>query len=173
MDFQLKYVTEDYYFPLTVSVYEYNEYGDLDYDSDCELDGRFADDYADEIKAMFDAYTASDDTDMAEYFDGSNSAVAKIKSLKWDFESFDGVLFGRVRATLTEPLTEDEEAELKEFITGQNSDGLGEGAEQQDIRIPDGIMNVHFWNSGDSYFVRNSDEFSEMPDTHGMTMGGM
>ena len=161
------------YFPLTVSVYEYNEYGDLDYDSDCELDGKFADDYADEIKAMFDTYTASDDTDMAEYFDGSNSAVAKIKSLKWDFESFDGVLFGRVRATLTEPLTEDEEAELKEFITGQNSDGLGEGAEQQDIRIPDGIMNVHFWNSGDSYFVRNSDEFSEMPDTHGMTMGGM
>lgn len=148
-------------------------YGDLDYDSDCELDGRFANDYADEIKAMFDAYTASDDTDMAEYFDGSNSAVAKIKSLKWDFESFDGVLFGRVRATLTEPLTEDEEAELKEFITGQNSDGLGEGAEQQDIRIPDGIMNVHFWNSGDSYFVRNSDEFSEMPHTHGMTMGGM
>lgn len=98
MDFQPKYVTEDYYFPLTVSVYEYNEYGDLDYDSDCELDGRFADNYADEIKAMFDAYTASDDTDMAEYFDGSNSAVAKIKSLKWDFESFDGVLFGRVRA---------------------------------------------------------------------------
>ena len=173
MDFQPKYVIEDYYFPLTVSVYEYNEYGDLDYDSDCELDGRFANDYADEIKAMFDAYTASDDTDMAEYFDGSNSAVAKIKSLKWDFESFDGVLFGRVRATLTEPLTEDEEAELKEFITGQNSDGLGEGAEQQDIRIPDGIMNVHFWNSGDSYFVRNSDEFSEMPHTHGMTMGGM
>ena len=30
-----------------------------------------------------------------------------------------------VRATLTEPLTEDKEAELKEFITGQNSDGLG------------------------------------------------
>lgn len=173
MDFQPKYVTEDYYFPLTVTVYEYNEYGDLDYDSDCELDGRFADDYVDEIKTMFDAYTASDDTDMAEYFDGSNSAVAKIKSLKWGFESFDGVLFGRVRATLTEPLTEDEEAELKEFITGQNSDGLGEGAEQQDIRIPDGIMNVHFWNSGDSYFVRNSDEFSEMPHTYGMTMGGM
>ena len=68
MDFQPKYVTEDYYFPLTVSVYEYNEYGDLDYDSDCELDGRFADNYADEIKAMFDAYTASDDTDMAEYY---------------------------------------------------------------------------------------------------------
>ena len=31
MDFQPKYVTEDYYFPLTVTVYEYNEYGDLDY----------------------------------------------------------------------------------------------------------------------------------------------
>ena len=30
-----------------------------------------------------------------------------------------------------------------------------------------------FRNSGDSYFVRNSDEFSEMPHTHCMTMGGM
>ena len=67
-------------------------------DSDCELDGRLADDYADEIKAMFDAYTASDDTDMAEYFDGSNSAVAKIKSLKWDFESFDGTEMGKLLA---------------------------------------------------------------------------
>ena len=26
MDFQPKDVTEDYYFPLTVTVYEYNEY---------------------------------------------------------------------------------------------------------------------------------------------------
>lgn len=34
-------------------------------------------------------------------------------------------------------------------------------------------MNVHFWNNADNYFVRNSDEFSEMPHTHGMTMGGM
>ena len=120
-------------------------------------------DYAEEIRVMFDDYTASDNTDMAEYLDGSNSAVAKIKLLKWDFESFDGVLFGRVRATLTESLTEDEETELKEFITGQNSDRLGEEAEQQDIKISDDIMNVRFWNSGGNYFVRNSDEFSEIP----------
>ena len=43
MDFQPKYVTEDYYFPLTVSVYEYSEYGDLDYDSDCEQSGACSD----------------------------------------------------------------------------------------------------------------------------------
>ncbi len=68
MDFQPKYVTEDYYFPLTVSVYEYSEYGDLDYDSDCELDGRFANDYADEIKAMFRIITENSMKD-AEYAD--------------------------------------------------------------------------------------------------------
>lgn len=34
-------------------------------------------------------------------------------------------------------------------------------------------MNVHFWNSDANYFVCNSDEFNEMPQTDGITMRGM
>lgn len=59
---------------------------------------------------------------------------------------------------------------FKAWILGQNSDGLGEGFEQQDIEIDDGILNVHFWNSSDEYYVENEDDFYNRMDNG---MGGM
>ena len=59
---------------------------------------------------------------------------------------------------------------FKAWILGQNSDGLGEGFEQQDIEIDDGILNVHFWNSSDEYYVENKDDFYNRMDNG---MGGM
>ena len=59
---------------------------------------------------------------------------------------------------------------FKDWILGQNSDGLGEGFEQQDIEIDDGILNVHFWNSSDEYYVENEDDFYNRMDNG---MGGM
>lgn len=38
-----------------------------------------------------------------------------------------------VRATTTRELNEAEQKELSEYVSGQNSDGLGEGFEQQDF----------------------------------------
>ena len=53
------------------------------------------------------------------------------------------------------------EAEFKDWAIGQMADGWGESFEQREIRIPDGEMYVSFWNSGDDYFMLNSDEFDE------------
>lgn len=62
--------------------------------------------------------------------------------------------------------------EIKDYITGQNSDGLGEGFEQQDIEIDGSVMNVHFWESGKDYRIYDEDEFeAEIRSDQGM--GGL
>ena len=52
------------------------------------------------------------------------------------------------------------------------ADGWGESFEQREIRISDGEMYVSFWNSGDDYFMLNSDEFDEYL-SQDQGMGGM
>ena len=61
---------------------------------------------------------------------------------------------------LTEQLTEKEDAEIKEFLIGQCADGFGEGLEQHEIEIPEGIMYVSLWNA-DDYFMLNENKFDE------------
>ena len=65
--------------------------------------------------------------------------------------------------------------EIKDFLIGQCSDGLGESLEQREIRVEDGNMYVSFWQSGEDYFMLNSDEFDEYLQTlhNGMSMRGM
>jgi hypothetical protein len=61
-------------------------------------------------------------------------------------------------------LTDDEEADLKSWIIGQNSDGFGESFEQREIDYNrgyySGVMYVSYWNSDDEYFLDNENEFS-------------
>ena len=40
---------------------------------------------------------------------------------------------------------------LLSYISGQYSDGWGEGFEQRDIPVADGILNVHFWQPDQKY----------------------
>ena len=161
-----------FYFPLTVTLYESDDYGNLDWNSPCELDGRYANNFQSEIEEKFESYTKDDIEDMATYFHGSEKVAAKLKSMKWGFESIGDKLFGRVDLIASEELTPDEVEEVKEYITGQNSDGLGEGFEQQDIEIDGTVMNVHFWECGNNYRVYDEDEFvAEIQSDQGM--GGL
>ena len=139
-------------------LYERNEYGDIDESLYSELDGNFADSYEEEIRDRLHQYN-NDGIDMAEYFSGSNGVTGKLKSAEWDFESHGGTLYGRIKVKLTAPFTPEEETEFKEWIRGQNSDGLGEGFEQQEIDISDGEMYVSYWHSGNDYYIDNETEF--------------
>ena len=54
-------------------------------------------------------------------------------------------LCGCLTVELKETLLDDEQTVLCNYITGQYSDGWGEGFEQRDICVEDGTLAVHFW----------------------------
>lgn len=146
-----------FYFPLTVTIYERDNNGWWT-DDYFEGDGWYADDYRSEIESRLDDYIYDN---MVEYFDESETAREKIRSMIWGFESVNECLYGKVYLTLSEELTEEEIGAVKEYICGQNSDGLGEGFEQQGIRIGhDKEIYVSFWHHGDDYWIYDENEFN-------------
>ena len=156
-----------YYFPLTVNLIEYDDYGYLDCnDEGSEYDGHTALNYQDDIEARFASYTEGDE-DMATYF-RDTPLKAKIESMKWGFESVNNSLWGVVDVALNSEITQEEDEEIKDYITGQNSDGLGEGFEQQDISVDEGILNVHFWKWSDDYQIYSEEEFIDQFESQGM-----
>ena len=82
-------------------------------------------------------------------------------------------LYGTVSVYLTEPMTEEEESALREWISGQNSDGLGEGFEQQAIELDEYELYVSFWDSGKGYYIKNEAEMEDYLGISGQQMGGM
>ena len=168
-------VTTKYYFPLTIQVHGKDSWGCMK-EEGCEEDGSFAVRYENEIRNALYAYNASDEENMAAYFHGSNSVKAKLISADWDFERKNGELYGCITIKTIGSLSEQEENALKNWICGQNSDGLGEGFEQQEIEYNrgyyGGIMFVSFWNSSDDYFIDNEAEFNTRLNEQ-LVMGGM
>ena len=85
---------QNYYCPLMCTLYLRNRYGDLDYDP-VEYDGEYAAKYEDEIRDLL--IREQSDCNMAEYFDGPNSAVGKLESAVWDVERIHGCLYRKLK----------------------------------------------------------------------------
>lgn len=148
-----------YYFPLACSTKD--EYGEL-----CEDDTVDLPRYVEDIQDAIERDQARDIDTMAMYFwthdlNLNDSIRAKLLTCKWGVEQIGNQLYGCVEVTGTEPFTAAEERAMKDWISGQNSDGLGEGFEQCPIETVDGSIYVHFWNSGDEYFIANADEIQK------------
>ena len=130
-------------------------------------------DSVDEIADALNRYTANDENDIATYYNEDDGVSEKLTSAVWSVELHGGRLFGRIYCSLKEPLTTEETERLREWITGQCADGLGEGFEQQPIDTMDGELFVSFWNSGDDYAMMTEDEFEDHLQNTEMTIGGM
>ena len=130
-------------------------------------------DSADEISDALKRYTANDENDMATYYNKDDGVSEKLTSAVWSVELHGDKLFGRIDCSLKEALTAEETEALRDWLTGQCSDGLGEGFEQQPIDTMDGELFVSFWNSGDDYAMMTESEFDEYRQQNGMQMGGM
>jgi len=162
--------TEHYYCPLTAFLYSRDEYGNTE-DYPDKYDGSDLAPYEERIRAIIKYEDSLDDNNLAAYFDGNNSAVGKLKEVHFSTQNVDGILYGCIRAELNAPFTAEEEAEFKDWLEGQCSDGYGEGLEQRPIRLEDGDLFVSFWHGGDDYFLLNDNEFDEY--LSGQSMGGI
>lgn len=90
--------------------------------------------------------------DLMQYFPGSASIQEKVKSAVVTIENQEGILYGCTKLELKEFLNPEELKELGDYITGQYSDGWGEGFEQQEIPVEGGELYVHFWQPRDYLF---------------------
>lgn len=85
------------------------------------------------------------DGNLMQYYDKNDGLAKKAVSLQISVEPHEGILCGCATVTLTENLEPGELANLLDYISGQYSDGYGEGFEQQEIPVDGGWLNVHLW----------------------------
>ena len=158
-------VSKTYYFSLTGKIWD-EEYGE-----ELNAGKRFLLGQEDAIREKFAEYTRRDKDNMSVYF--HETGADKLLLADWGFEVMDDELYGKVDVRLTEPMTEEEENELKDWIRGQNSDGLGEGFEQREISTDRGDLYLSFWDSGEGYFIKDGEEMDEYLGHTGLQFGGV
>lgn len=147
------------YMPLTADVFYYNEYGDIE-DESYPLDGReLLSHHGDIMAALVKNRTPEEaERGIMHWYGGNDSVDDKVKSVVFIVEERDGKLWGVAECRVVGTLTQEEMSTLKEYITGQASDGWGEHFEQQEIDIGDGEMYVHLWNFNDDWDIRTEEE---------------
>ena len=147
------------YMPLTADLYERNEYGEFD-DSSTLLEGSELRGYQDQITAALVKNRMPEEAErgIMHWYDEADSVDRKVRSAVFIVEERDRQLWGVAECRVAGKLSDTEMDTLKEFITGQASDGWCEGFEQREISVDDGgELYVHFWNS-DEWSIQTEQE---------------
>ena len=137
-----------FYSPLTAEFFpdepdwedeSYNEYEGY------PMDGHDLLQYADSVDEAVKKDIADFNGDLMQYYREDDSVRHKVVSAVPSVEIRGNKLCGCLTVELKETLLDDEQTVLCNYISGQYSDGWGEGFEQRDIRVEDGTLAVHFW----------------------------
>ena len=83
-------------------------------------------------------------------------------------EIIDGNIYGVTTVKSYGKLNDEDLSELLEEITGQYSDGWGEGFEQREFRFDGQKYYLSFWNSEDFYIKSEREMFPEQEINQGM-----
>ena len=157
-----------FYSPLTAEFFpdepdwedeSYNEYEGY------PMDGHDLLQYADAVDEAVKKDIADFNGDLMQYYHEDDSVRSKVVNAVPSVEIHGNKLCGCLNVELQEPLNEGEQAVLCDYISGQYSDGWGEGFEQRDIRVDDGTLAVHFWQE-DGFEMTPEREMQQESATH-------
>lgn len=95
----------------------------------------------------------------------------KVHSIMPGVETRSGELYGVIIVKSYGELKKNELTDLISDLTGQLSDGWGEGFEQREIKIGGDNVYISFWNSSNYYLKPESEVFPEQEINQGM--GGL
>lgn len=156
-------VHEDYYCPLHVRSHDADGY---DIDIEQEDIVQFEEAICERLEAE------QEEDEMTPYVGEQADIEDKLLYAEWTVENRNGNLYGKISCYFREPITEKETERLKDTITGQNSDGFGEGFEQHPIRVDSDDIYVSFWDDKD-YFLKTSSEMDEYLQNNDIKIEGI
>ena len=153
-----------FYSPLTADFFPNEpDYEDEFYDEyeGCPLDGHDLLQYADAVDEAVKKDIADFNGNLMQYYHEDDSVRSKVVRAVPSVEICGNKLCGCLTVELKETLLDDEQTVLCNYISGQYSDGWGEGFEQRDIRVDDGTLAVHFWQDHDFELKRDVPDMTE------------
>ena len=150
-----------FYSPLTADFFPNEpDYEDEFYDEyeGYPQDGHELLEYETAIRDAVENDTRDFGGDLMQYYHEDDSVRRKVVRAVPTVDEVNGELVGSLWVDTDAPLTAEEQAVFCAYITGQYSDGWGEGFEQRDILVDGGSeLYVHLWNS-DEWNIQTEQE---------------
>lgn len=153
-----------FYSPLTADFFPNEpDYEDEFYDEyeGCPLDGHDLLQYADAVDETVKKDIADFNGNLMQYYREDDSVRRKVVRAVPNVDEVNGELVGSLWVDTDAPLTAEEQAVFCAYISGQYSDGWGEGFEQREIDVGDGKLYVHFWQDHDFELKRDVPDMTE------------
>lgn len=153
-----------FYSPLTADFFPNEpDYEDEFYDEyeGYPQDGHDLLQYADAVNEAVKKDIADFNGDLMRYYREDDSVRRKVVRAVPTVDEVNGELVGSLWVDTDAPLTAEEQAVFCAYISGQYSDGWGEGFEQREIDVGDGKLYVHFWQDHDFELKRDVPDMTE------------